>query len=71
VAAGIPLMWQMKQEGYTEQELDELEESRTEQADADMERMAQVMEQRQSNFQQNGNGAQRNGQPPRGTKQSA
>lgn len=66
VAAGIPLMWQMKQEGYTEQELAELEESRTEQADADMERMAQVMEQRQSTLPQNGNGARQNGQPPRG-----
>lgn len=31
VAAGIPLLWQMKQEGYTEQELDELEQARTEQ----------------------------------------
>lgn len=69
VAAGIPLMWQMKQEGYTEQELDELEEDMTQKADADMERMAQVMEQRQSappNARQNGSNPRQNGQPPRG-----
>lgn len=67
VAAGVPLMWQMKQEGYTKQELAELEESITEKADADMERTAQLMEQRQSAFNQNGaNRARSNGQPPRG-----
>lgn len=34
VAAGIPLLWQMKQEGYTEQELDELEKARTTEQEA-------------------------------------
>jgi len=75
VAAGIPLMWQMEQEGYSEQELADLEDARTEQADQQTERMAQVMEQRASSFAQNGNnngnGAQQNGQPPRGTRNSA
>lgn len=77
VAAGVPLMWQMKQEGYTEQELDELEESRSEQADADMERMAQVMEQRASTLPPNGNKAPANGKqangnrPPRGNNAGA
>jgi hypothetical protein len=67
VAAGIPLMWQMKQEGYTEQELAELDDAVTEKADADTERMAQVMEQRASAFGQNGSRPQpRNGQPPQG-----
>lgn len=77
VAAGIPLMWQMQQEGYTEQELEELEAERSEQADADMEKMAQVMEQRSSAFAQNGNSKQgSNGsapkaKPPQGGRNSA
>lgn len=65
VAAGLPIMWLMKQEGYTEQELDELDAAVTEKATQDMDRMAQVMEQRTSNFQQNGNKPQQNGQPQR------
>lgn len=70
VAAGVPLLWQMEQEGYTEQELDELEAAVNEKAAQDMDRMTQIMEQRQNNFQ-NGNGAQRNGAPPRGARNSA
>jgi hypothetical protein len=69
VAAGVPLLWHMAQEGYTEQELAELEAAINEQAAQSMERMAQVMEQRSSNFAQNG--ARQNGQPPQGTPQSA
>lgn len=71
VAAGIPLMWQMKQEGYTEQELEELEESRSEQKQEEMDTLAATMVQRQRQFDQNGNGAQQNGQPPRGSRNSA
>lgn len=73
VAAGIPLMWQMKQEGYTEQELQELEDTRTEQADADMERTSQLMEQQASaRAQQQGNKPPAQGnRSPRGTQNSA
>lgn len=72
VAAGVPLMWQMKQEGYTEQELAELEDARTEQQEQQTEQMAQVMEQRASAFGQNGSRPPRAGnRPPQGTRQSA
>lgn len=78
VAAGIPLMWQMKQEGYTEQELDELEEARSTQQQEQMDTLAATMVERQRQFdqngataRQNGNGARQNGQPPRGSQNSA
>jgi hypothetical protein len=58
VAAGIPLMWQMEQEGYTEQELDDLEAARNEEQGAQQQTLATALTNAQRNFDQNGNGAQ-------------
>lgn len=55
VEAGVPLMWEMKQEGYTEQELDELEQARSDQQQQQQETLAAAMVNSQRNFDQNGN----------------
>lgn len=56
VQAGIPLMWQMGQEGYTEQELADLEEARGKEAAQQRATLAAAMTDAQRNFDQNGNG---------------
>lgn len=52
VQAGVPLLWQMGQEGYTEQELAELEEARQGEAAQQRATLAQAMTQAQRNFDQ-------------------
>jgi hypothetical protein len=54
VAAGIPLMWQMEQEGYTEQELDDLEAARQEETTGQQQSLALALTNAQRNFDQNG-----------------
>lgn len=56
VAAGIPLMWQMQQEGYTEQELDELENAINDEQNGQQQTLATALTNAQRNFDQNGNG---------------
>jgi hemoglobin-like flavoprotein len=51
-------MWQMEQEGYTEQELDDLEAARNEEQGAQQQTLATALTNAQRNFDQNGNGAQ-------------
>jgi hypothetical protein len=67
VAAGIPLMWQMEQEGYTEQELADLEDARQEETTGQQQSLATALTNAQRNFDQNGatqNGAGVNGNAP-------
>lgn len=75
VAAGIPLMWIMKQEGYTEQELADLEAARSEEQAQQQASLAQAMTNAQRNFDQNGANnnaaAGSNPKPPQGTPNSA
>jgi hypothetical protein len=52
VQAGIPLMWQMEQEGYTEQELDDLEAARQEETTGAQQSLAVAMTNAQRNFDQ-------------------
>ena len=61
VAAGIPLMWQMEQEGYTEQELDDLEAARQEETTGAQQSLATALTNAQRNFDQNGATANGNG----------
>ena len=61
VAAGIPLMWQMEQEGYTEQELDDLEAARQDEQGAQQQTLATALTNAQRNFDQNGATAGVNG----------
>jgi hypothetical protein len=61
VAAGIPLMWQMAQEGYTEQELDDLEAARQDEQGAQQQSIATALTNAQRNFDQNGATAAVNG----------
>jgi hypothetical protein len=61
VAAGIPLLWQMQQEGYTEQELAELEDAIGEEQGAQQQNLATALTNAQRNFDQNGATAQQNG----------
>jgi len=56
VEAGIPLMWQMQQEGYTEQELAELEDAKQEESNGQQQSLATALTNAQRNFDQNGNG---------------
>lgn len=56
VAAGIPLMWQMQQEGYTEQELAELEDAMQEEQNGAQVNLATALTNAQRNFDQNGAG---------------
>lgn len=72
VAAGIPLIWQMEQEGYTEQELADLQAAQDEQQQKQIDTMAKAMTNQQRAFDQGGNKAlPANGQAPRGTPNSA
>lgn len=72
VAAGIPLMWQMQQEGYTEQELADLQAAQDEQQQKQIDTMAKAMTNQQRAFDQGGNKAlPANGKPPQGTPNSA
>lgn len=52
VQAGVPLMWQMEQEGYTEQEMDELRAAQQEVQAQQRATLAQAMTQAQRNFDQ-------------------
>jgi Phage portal protein, SPP1 Gp6-like len=61
VAAGIPLMWQMEQEGYTEQELDDLEAAMQEEQNGQQQSLATALTNAQRNFDQNGAGINNNG----------
>lgn len=54
VQAGIPLMWQLRQEGYTDEELAQLEEDQKAAQAAQRESLAAVMVERQRQFDQNG-----------------
>ena len=61
VAAGIPLLWQMEQEGYTEQELDDLQGASQEEQGAQQQSLATALTNAQRNFDQNGAGVNGNG----------
>jgi hypothetical protein len=61
VAAGIPLMWQMEQEGYTEQELADLEAARQEETTGQQQSLAVALTNAQRNFDQNSAGMNGNG----------
>lgn len=63
VQAGIPLLWQMEQEGYTEQELAELDKAKQDAMQQQQETMAQVAVNAQRNFDRGGNSGA-NGRPP-------
>lgn len=52
VAAGVPLLWQMQQEGYTEQELADLQDARQQQQQEQMATLAATMVARQRQFDQ-------------------
>ena len=61
VAAGIPLLWQMEQEGYTEQELDDLQSAINDEQGAQQQSLATALTNAQRNFDQNGAGVNGNG----------
>lgn len=74
VAAGLPLMWLIEQEGYTEQELDELQGQIDEQQAKQQASLAQAMTNSQRSFDQGpkGTAPMPNGmKPPRGNTGSA
>lgn len=52
VQAGIPLLWEMKQEGFTQQELDDLEAAMAEEQSAATSNLAAAMTNAQRNFDQ-------------------
>ena len=60
VQAGIPLLWQMEQEGYTEQELADLETAMNEEQGSAQQSLAAAMTNAQRNFDQGANGAAAN-----------
>jgi hypothetical protein len=57
VQAGVPLMWQMQQEGYTEEEMAELEEARQTAQAEQQATLAAAMTNAQRNFDQEDTGA--------------
>lgn len=60
VQAGLPLLWLMEQEGYTEQELADLEAAKQKAAAEQRANMAQAMTDAQRNFDQGDSGSDSN-----------
>jgi hypothetical protein len=54
VEAGIPLMWQMEQEGFTQQELDDLQSAIDDEQGAQQQSLATALTNAQRNFDQGG-----------------
>jgi hypothetical protein len=68
VAAGIPLMWQMEQEGYTQQELDNLESAIQDEQTGQQQNLAVALTNAQRQFDQGGANAQQNGATANGAQ---